>query len=191
MKYTTTDVSEKILSTTFELLSEHGYVNVSMRDIAKKSGVAVSQITYYYQTKENLLVQVIKKANREYLSEVNRELEKIDSPNEKMRFFLEWVEKLITKRTDFYRLLLDFYNLATWNKEIQKEFKAHINETIFLLCEILKQMSPKNNLINSYSREEIAKLIVGACLGVAMQYVIDEDDSEAVSSLKIIQSFFA
>ena len=93
-----------------------------MRDIAKKSGVAVSQITYYYQTKENLLVQVIKKANREYLSEVNRELEKIDSPNEKMRFFLEWVEKLITKRTDFYRLLLDFYNLATWNKEIQKEF---------------------------------------------------------------------
>ena len=191
MKYTTTDVSEKILSTTFELLSEHGYVNVSMRDIAKKSGVAVSQITYYYQTKENLLVQVIKKANREYLSEVNRELEKIDSPNEKMRFFLEWVEKLITKRTDFYRLLLDFYNLATWNKEIQKEFKAHINETIFLLCEILKQMSPKNNLINSYSREEIAKLIVGACVGVAMQYVIDEDDSEAVSSLKIIQSFFA
>ena len=53
------NTSEKILQTTFELLAERGYANISMRLIAKKAGVAVSQLTYYYRTKENLISSVI------------------------------------------------------------------------------------------------------------------------------------
>ena len=77
MSYTGNDVSQKILSATFELLSKRGYANVSMRDIAKKSGIVVSQITYYYKTKENLLSEVIKKAVYEYLNELKQKLKEI------------------------------------------------------------------------------------------------------------------
>ena len=191
MKYVTSDVSQKILSTTFELLSKHGYANVSMRDIAKKSDIAVSQITYYYKTKENLLVEVIKKASCEYLKELDQKLKPIDSPNEKILFFFDWIEKIIVENTALYRLLLDFYSLATWNKEVQKVFKLIFNNTISLLYEILKQIPLKNTPLNSNCYEQIAKLIVGAYLGVAMQYVMDENDNEAVSSLKIMRNFFS
>lgn len=187
MSYTGNDVSQKILSATFELLSKRGYANVSMRDIAKKSGIVVSQITYYYKTKENLLLEVIKKAVYEYLNELKQKLKEIDSPNERMPFFFDQIKKLMIENTNLYRLLLDFYSLATWNKEIQKEFKLIFNEMVSLLCGILKQISLKN----SYSNEQTAKLIVGACLGIAMQYVMDENDKEAVSSLKIMKDFFA
>ncbi|MBR1734521.1 MAG: TetR/AcrR family transcriptional regulator [Alphaproteobacteria bacterium] len=191
MSYTENDVSQKILSTTFELLSKKGYANVSMRDIAKKSDIAVSQITYYYKTKENLLVEVIKKASCEYLDELKQKLETIESSHEKILFFFDWIEKLIVENTALYRLLLDFYSLATWNKEVQKVFKLIFNNTIALLCEILKQIPLKNIPLNSNCYEQIAKLIVGAYLGVAMQYVMDENDNEAVSSLKIMRNFFS
>ncbi|MBQ7673771.1 MAG: TetR/AcrR family transcriptional regulator [Alphaproteobacteria bacterium] len=187
----TGDVSQKILSATFELLSMHGYANVSMRDIAKKSGIAVSQITYYYKTKENLLVEVIKEANREYLSELDQKLEGICLPNEKMKFIFDWLEKLITEKTALYRLLLDFYSLATWNEEIRKEFKSYFNETVSLLCKNLNHVLLKNTHLGSYSHRQIAKLIAGAGFGVAMQYVMDENNTEAVSSLKIIRDFFS
>lgn len=190
MSYTGNDVSQKILSATFELLSKRGYANVSMRDIAKKSGIVVSQITYYYKTKENLLSEVIKKAVYEYLNELKQKLKEIDSPNERMPFFFEQIKKLMVENTNLYRLLLDFYSLATWNKEIQKEFKLIFNEMVSLLCGILKQISLKNTPLYSYSNEQTAKLIVGACLGIAMQYVMDENDKEAVSSLKIMKDFF-
>ena len=191
MSYTGNDVSQKILSATFELLSKRGYANVSMRDIAKKSGIVVSQITYYYKTKENLLSEVIKKAVYEYLNELKQKLKEIDSPNERMPFFFEQIKKLMVENTNLYRLLLDFYSLATWNKEIQKEFKLIFNEMVSLLCGIFKQISLKNTPLYLYSREQAAKLIVGACLGIAMQYVMDENDKEAVSSLKIMKDFFA
>ena len=190
MKYASSDVSQKILSAAFELLSTHGYANVSMRDIAKKSSVAVSQITYYYKTKEQLLVQVIKKANHEYLSELNQKLENISSPSEKICFIFDWIEKLITEKTVLYRLLLDFYSLATWNEEIKKEFRSHFNESVSLLCENLKQVPLKGSLLDMHSHELIAKLIAGAVFGVAMQYVMDENNTEAVFSLKIIRDFF-
>ena len=162
-----------------------------MRDIAKKSGVAVSQITYYYKTKENLLVEVIKKASCEYLYDLEQNFEKIDSPNEKILFFFDLIGKLIIENTALYRLLLDFYSLATWNEEIKKEFKLIFDKTIFLLSEVLEQIPLKNTSLNSYSHEKIAKLIVGAYLGIAMQYVMDEKNKETVSSLKILRNFFA
>ena len=191
MSYTESDVSQKILSNAFELISSHGYANVSMRDIAKKSGIAVSQITYYYQTKENLLSEVIKKAVYEYLNELKQKLKEIDSPNEKMPFFFDRIKKLIVENTALYRLLFDFYGLAVRNKEIQKEFKLIFNETVSLLCEILMRISSENTLLNFYSHEQAAKLIVGSCMGIAMQYVMDENDNEAVSSLEMMRDFFA
>ncbi len=191
MSYTESEVSQKILSATFELLSKRGYANVSMRDIAKKSGVAVSQITYYYKTKENLLSEVTKKAVYEYLNELKQKLKEVDSPNERMPFFFDQIKKLMVENTNLYRLLLDFYSLATWNREIQKEFKLIFNEMVSLLCGILNQIPLKNTPLYSYSHEQAAKLIVGSCLGIAMQYVMDENDKEAVSSLKIMKNFFA
>ena len=189
MSYTENDVSQKILSATFELLSTHGYANVSMRDIAKKSDVAVSQITYYYETKENLLVEVIKKATCEYLDELKQKLEKIESSHEKILFFFDWIEKLIVENTAFHRLLFDFYSLATWNKKIQKELKQLFDETIFLLCKILKQIPFEKTQLYS-SHERMAKLILGTYLGSAMLYIMDETDKEAIASLKIMRNFW-
>ena len=36
--------------------SQRGYANVSMRDIARQAGVAISQIAYHYKNKEGLFI---------------------------------------------------------------------------------------------------------------------------------------
>ena len=43
---------ELILQTAFECISTKGYANVSMRDVAEKARVALSQITYHYKNKD-------------------------------------------------------------------------------------------------------------------------------------------
>ena len=54
------NTSEKIKEATINLLSEHTYDEISMRKIAKEANVALGQLTYYYRTKENLIVSVVK-----------------------------------------------------------------------------------------------------------------------------------
>ena len=68
------DTSVKILNTAFECLSANGYANVSMRDIADKAGVALSQLAYYYKNKEKLFSEVINMMMDQYLSEIEATL---------------------------------------------------------------------------------------------------------------------
>ena len=53
---------ENIRTSTFRLLAGRGYANVSMRDIAAEAGVALSQIAYYYHSKEALISEVVNDA---------------------------------------------------------------------------------------------------------------------------------
>ena len=50
---------EKIKEATFDMLAEKGYKDLTMRDIAKRAGAAVGQLTYYYRTKETLVYTVL------------------------------------------------------------------------------------------------------------------------------------
>ncbi len=53
------DVKNEILKTTFQLFSEHGYANVSMRNIADALNMSVGNLTYHYSKKEDLVMAVI------------------------------------------------------------------------------------------------------------------------------------
>lgn len=50
---------EKILDSTIELLLTVGYENVSMRDIATKSGIKASSIYNHFQNKEQIIDEVL------------------------------------------------------------------------------------------------------------------------------------
>jgi AcrR family transcriptional regulator len=53
-----TSQAQKILQTAFHCLSRKGYANVSMRDIADEAGVALSQLHYYYKSKEGFIIEL-------------------------------------------------------------------------------------------------------------------------------------
>lgn len=53
-KYSTSDVSDRILNTARELFISNGYTGTSIRDIATASGANVAHIKYYFESKANL-----------------------------------------------------------------------------------------------------------------------------------------
>ena len=54
------DTSKRILEAALNLISQNGYAQVSMRDIAQEAGVAISQISYHYKNKEGLFIALIR-----------------------------------------------------------------------------------------------------------------------------------
>ena len=63
------DPSEKIKEATLNLLAEKGYEAISMRKIAKEANVALGQLTYYYKTKDSLIVLVVKEVLEAFYNE--------------------------------------------------------------------------------------------------------------------------
>lgn len=51
-----------VLGTVYDLISEHGIENLSMRQVAKAAGLSTGTITYHFGSKERLLIAALENA---------------------------------------------------------------------------------------------------------------------------------
>lgn len=124
--------SEKIKRAAYELLATKGYSFVSMRDIAKKAGIVVGQLTYHYKTKENLIESVID----DYSAKLYENLyEYIKSSKDKVYAIKEYFEKMYQEENDTYRILLDFTAQSMWNEK----FKIRMNKLFEKITDLIGQ----------------------------------------------------
>lgn len=65
----------QILDAATELFAELGYNKTSIRKVAKRAGIADGTIYYYFKNKNDLLIGIIDRLNREGMHETDLELE--------------------------------------------------------------------------------------------------------------------
>ncbi len=86
---------ERILEAMFDLVTEKGYDNASLREVGEKLNIKKASIYYYYDAKEDIFVEVVENYfNKLYLSNFER-IEKIRSKAEYEDTFLEFAIDLV------------------------------------------------------------------------------------------------
>ena len=111
------DPSEKIKEATLNLLAEKGYEAISMRKIAKEANVALGQLTYYYKTKDSLIVLVVKEVLEAFYNEFE---EKVNNSDNKIEVIVDGIESVLKEETKIERLLITIISQAQVNKKLQK-----------------------------------------------------------------------
>ncbi len=149
--------SEKIKRAAYELLATKGYSFVSMRDIAKKAGIVVGQLTYHYKTKENLIEKVID----DYSNKLYENLyEHIKTRKDKIDAIKDYFEKMYEEENDTYRILLEFTAQSMWNEK----FKIKINKLFEKLTELIGQAYVEEGSTNEKAKVK-AKNMISAIMG--------------------------
>ena len=130
---------EKLKKATFELLSEKGYASVSTRDIAKRADVAVGQLTYYYKTKDALIMEVVDETIECLILSLR---ECIDSSDKKIETAEDFFDELIRQDEKTSRILIDVISQALYNNQLI----LRANELLDKLSEIITSIyiSEKN-----------------------------------------------
>ncbi|MGJ7922223.1 TetR/AcrR family transcriptional regulator [Neobacillus sp. LXY-4] len=87
----TTEVKERIMATTIALIEECDSIeNVTIRDIAAKTGVGVGLINYHFQTKDNLINQCVQKIIGNIINKFEVMSQGVSlEPIEKLRFLIK------------------------------------------------------------------------------------------------------
>ena len=80
---------EQVIGATTRCIVEKGLANMSMKDIAKEANVSTGIIYHYFKNKEDLLLQVIKRAFQKSHEQVMETVETLSSPVEKLERHLE------------------------------------------------------------------------------------------------------
>lgn len=121
------DTLAKIKEATLDLLVYNGYDTISMRQIAKEANVALGQVTYYYHTKEKLILSVITEALEFFYNEFK---ETVENGKDKIKVMTEHLQDLLVNDDRRVRLLANLVAQSVWNKKTNKFISNYFNEIV-------------------------------------------------------------
>ena len=151
------NTSDRIKKATYELLAFKGYSAVSMRDIAKRAGLVVGQLTYHYKTKDHLIESVVEDFTNIIIEKLKDYLR---LSNNKVDDVKKYVAVMYEEDNATYRVLLDFAAQSLWNEKI----KAKMNVFFEKFTSIVKQAyidDGANSAVASEKAEELVSNMIG------------------------------
>ncbi len=108
---------QKILDRALEMYNERGIEYVGLRELANDLNIRVSNITYYFPTKDDLvfeLSQALSRRNNEVI---------VDNLEITMTGFLEMLRKVFDNHYEFRGLLRSFVHVMTQNKAVLASYE--------------------------------------------------------------------
>ncbi|GFN36579.1 TetR/AcrR family transcriptional regulator [Tepidimicrobium xylanilyticum] len=178
---------ERILLAASECISNRGYANVSMRDIANEAGVVLSQLNYYFNNKEGLFKEVVRMMIDKYLREIEEALKAEESPKERAKSLIKYFRKMLQYNPKFFKLLYDFSGLALWSPTF-----SHLLSDLYKdLSDMIEKYILNNSKLEKlkgYSSKSLSRLIIGSMFGTGIQALLDNDDelTEALDAMQIL-----
>jgi AcrR family transcriptional regulator len=108
---------DKILDKALEMFNEQGIEYVGLRELAGLLDMRVSNITYYFPTKDDLVYQLSQELAKTNATVI------IERENMTMNAFLIMLHKVFQNHVQFRCLLLSFVHLMEQNKLISASYK--------------------------------------------------------------------
>ncbi|MFO1310507.1 MAG: TetR/AcrR family transcriptional regulator [Burkholderiales bacterium] len=104
---------KELLATAARLFRDVGYPRATVRDIARAVGIQSGSIFYYFETKEDILVEVMESAMRAFVLAGQRALADAKSPRDRLReLFVGHLEALHGTRDETAVVLSEWRNLS-------------------------------------------------------------------------------
>lgn len=131
---------ESILRTAARIFAEKGYHQASIRDIARATGVSLSGLYYYFDSKEELLFLIQDHAFGTLLANLERNLAGVDDPHRRLRILMEnHLRYFIDAKAEMKVLSHESESLGGDYRRRVNEKKRRLSDTAM---EILRELRP-------------------------------------------------
>lgn len=180
------ETSQKILSSAFQCIADHGCNSVTLREIAEHAGVALSQLNYYHKNKEVLFSEVLKSMKQDYVQHVISNMEERQSIQEKTRFLIEYNKHLLTTNEALYRAFLDFFNLAMWSESFRKEMNDFLDGITNAIEKQIRENRSSQENGSAHLPAPLTRMILATTFGIAMQFLMHPEREDALDGFDIL-----
>jgi len=116
----------EILENYYQVLIEEGFEGASIGKIAKRMHIHPSLIIHYFQTKENMTLELVKALIDRYEAPEYLQFDHIEDPRERFRALVDTLFSLEWSRTVDPGVHFGFYYLSFRNPAVRKRFEEMI-----------------------------------------------------------------
>jgi AcrR family transcriptional regulator len=168
----TTSAKDRIVAAAFAVLAERGGRETSIKEVAKAAGVAPGLVHYYFTSKGELLLEVVRAVCRTYREELAR-VELSPDPIASTRALLAWSKRRGMEMPDWYRLLVDLDAMALRDPALAREVAVLRAEVRQNTAALVADVERKLGAALGPAREGLAAVLVAAVDGLVLQGLID------------------
>ncbi len=133
---------DEVIAATKRCLVKTGFMRLTVKAIANEAGLSTGIIYHYFKNKEDLLLNVIKRAFAQSHENVMREVEPLTSERAKLFKHLESIHAVVIDNPEFYTVMLNYLGQAPNDSEIRKI--------------VTKFLSNLTSYVHSYLREGVS-----------------------------------
>lgn len=139
------------------MLEKQGYEKLKIEDICKKAGVSVGSFYNYFNSKNDILIEIYKRADDYFENEVKNNIKSISSLDKIIEFF------------DYYGTYNDLVGIEIMKQLYNSNNKIFPQKGKFmqmLLQEIILEGQNKNEIISNMTPNEIYDYFFIAAKGI-------------------------
>jgi len=180
--------SGRILDATYRVIAARGWGAVTLREIAEESGVALSQLSYYFGNKDGLFAAVLERMQQEYAANLAATLRDATSFRERLERLIDYNRLLLKDNTDLYRNFLEFFNFAMASPEFKKPVTAFLTGIARAIEEQITQKQKSNQNLASYSSSTVTHFILSASFGISLQHLLAPKNKDIEAGFDVIKT---
>ncbi|TYR80853.1 TetR/AcrR family transcriptional regulator [Priestia megaterium] len=151
----------KILEATFACIAEKGSSSTTLRDISKKAGVALSQIHYYFTSKEGLMLEATFQFINDEQKRIKEYLKDIKDPSTRIEKAADYLREQQTANPTLQKVYVDLLTMSMWNPAMAEKTKE--------LQEMWINSIVEEEFAFGISNRAVARFIVAFLDGLALQ----------------------
>ena len=177
----------QIVRAAAAVLGRQGYAETSLKDVAREAKVAPGLLHYYFESKEELLLEVVTVTERQMVANWKAVVEAVDDPLERIVTGLDLAEARCADQPEFFRLLLDLYTVSLSSPALRARcasLRTHLLDEIEIeLRQVLGRL-PAYSLV---SPRELASAVLSAIDGIALSsLVVQQAPAAPFHALKVL-----
>ncbi|PSL45872.1 TetR family transcriptional regulator [Salsuginibacillus halophilus] len=175
---------EQSIAAARHCILTYGMPHFSIKDVAAAAGVSTGIIYHYFAGKNDLMAQVLKASFSETERAVEEAVTAADTPDAKVKAYIDTVAAVPKENPDFYRLLLNFLSEAPYREEIQSIVDKFFSNLTTFLTELLEDaQSPA-------TPDELARLMISQAMGLGLyEAVLPHHNVPHDSFVRIFQTY--
>ncbi len=171
-----TDKKRHLVRTTYRLIAEKGFCNLTLQDVADRAGVSKGIILYYFESKEALFLAVLERLVANIDRHIRVQVSKAQSPKEKIAAYVNAMFVSVDANREFYKVYLDFLSQSmhhdrfkAFNLKFYEECRQHQRQIIGDAIE--------KGVCRPVSLDESTKVIRSLIDGMGIRWLYDDPSS--------------
>ncbi len=177
------DKAQRIVDAMRESVAKRGAAGSTFEQVAREAGVSRGLLHYYFGTKEQLLVEVVRR-------DTELRVERLDDRLAPAKTVDNVVGALVTSLTDmiehepgFFLLLYELFSAGRRNPDIQREVGQLFEKTRSHVAEVLRSKDEEGVLSLRFAAEDVVSYLFALGDGFALQALSDptRDSSGAMA----------